>query len=51
MTNPKQKRKLIATFTGKEAKALHNDRAEITGTYHKSKGVYVYELYMTMTEA
>ncbi len=44
----KQKRKLIATFTGREAKALHNDRAEITGTYHESKGVY--ELYMTVEE-
>jgi hypothetical protein len=42
----KQKRKLIATFKGKEAQALHNDRAEITGTYRESKGVY--ELYMTM---
>ena len=41
-----QKRKLIATFNGREAQALHNDEAEITGTYRKSKGVY--ELYMTM---
>ena len=42
----KQKRKLIATFKGKETVALHNDRAEITATY--SKGVY--ELYVTMEE-
>ncbi|MGA7141420.1 MAG: hypothetical protein WBP88_10865 [Nitrososphaeraceae archaeon] len=40
----KQKRKLIATFTGREAQALSDDRAEITGTYNKG----VYELYMTM---
>jgi hypothetical protein len=42
----KQKRKLIATFKGPEAEALHKDMAEITGSYRKSKGVY--ELYMTM---
>ena len=42
----KQKRKLIATFTGREAQALCNDRAEITGTYNND----VYELYMTMEE-
>ena len=40
----KQKRKLIATFTGREAQALHNDNAEISGTYRKG----VYELYLTM---
>jgi hypothetical protein len=44
MTKPK-KRKLIATFTGREAQALHNYEAEITGSYVKSKGVYT--LYMT----
>ena len=44
MTNAKKK--LITTFRGKEAQALHNDEAEITGTYRKSKGTY--ELYMTM---
>jgi hypothetical protein len=42
----KQKRKLIATFTGREAQALCNARAEISGTYNKG----VYELYMTMEE-
>jgi hypothetical protein len=40
----KQKRKLIATFTGREAEDLHNDGAEITGTYRKG----VYGLYMTV---
>jgi hypothetical protein len=44
----KQKRRLIATFIGREAEALHNDRAEISGSYVKSKGVY--ELYMTIEE-
>lgn len=38
----KQKRKLIATFKGQDAEALHND--EISGTYRKG----VYELYLTM---
>jgi hypothetical protein len=42
----KQKRKLIATFKGPIAEALHNDTAELTGTYSESKGIY--ELYMTM---
>jgi hypothetical protein len=42
----KPKKKLIATFKGPEAEALHNDKAEITGTYRESKRVY--ELYMTM---
>ena len=42
----KQKKKLIATFTGREAQALRNDRAEITGTYRESKGLY--ELYLEM---
>ena len=40
----KQKRKLIATFRDKEAEDLHNDTAEISGTYRKG----VYEFYMTM---
>jgi hypothetical protein len=44
----KQKRKLIATFKGPIAEALHNDETEITGSYVKSKGVY--ELYMTIEE-
>ena len=44
----KQKRKLIATFKGPIAEALHNDTAELSGTYRKSKGVY--ELYMTIDE-
>ncbi|MGC2428999.1 MAG: hypothetical protein WA421_18340 [Nitrososphaeraceae archaeon] len=44
----KQKRKLIATFTGREARALCNDRAEISGTYHESKGVY--DLYLEMEQ-
>jgi hypothetical protein len=44
----KQKRKLIAAFKGPRAEALHNDSAEITGTYRESKGVY--ELYMTVEE-
>lgn len=42
----KQKRKLIATFTGAEAQALSNEGAEISGTYRKG----VYTLYMTMEE-
>ena len=29
----KPKKKLIATFKGPEAEALHNDKAEITGIY------------------
>jgi hypothetical protein len=44
----KQKKKLIATFGGKEAESLHNDESEITGTYRKSKGTY--ELYLTIDE-
>ena len=42
----KQKRKLIATFTGAEAEALANDRAELSSKYRKG----VYDLYMTMEE-
>jgi hypothetical protein len=40
----KQKRKLIATFTGKEAEAFENDRVELTGKSHKG----CYEVYMTI---
>lgn len=40
----KQKRKLIATFKGQDAEALHNDNAEISGTYRKG----VYQLFLTM---
>ena len=42
----KQNRKLIATFKGPIAEALHNDTAELTGTYRNG----VYELYMTFEE-
>ena len=44
MTKPKKK--LIATFKGKEAQAFENDRVEITGKYRKG----VYELYMTIED-
>jgi hypothetical protein len=44
----KQKRKLIATFKGKEAQAFEDDRVELNGKYHKSKGTY--ELYVTIEE-
>ena len=40
----KQKRKLIATFKGKEAQAFENDRVELTGKSRKG----VYELYTTI---
>ena len=40
----KQKRKLIATFKGREAEASTQRQAEISGTYRKG----VYELYLTM---
>ena len=40
----KTKKKLIATFKGKEAEAFENDRVEITGKFRKG----VYELYMTI---
>ncbi len=43
----KQKRKLIATFKGPEAQALHNDKPEISGVYRKG----VYELYMAVEKA
>jgi hypothetical protein len=41
----KQKRKLIATFTGAEARALCNDMVDLTSTTRKG----VFELYMEQT--
>jgi hypothetical protein len=48
MTKSKPKKKLVASFKGPEAQAFEDDRVELTGKYHKSKGTY--ELYMTIQE-
>ena len=42
----KSKKKLVASFKGPIA--FEDDRVELTGEYHKSKGTY--ELYMTIEE-
>jgi len=46
MTNPKPKKKLVASFKGQLTQAFEDDRVELTGKYRKG----VYELYMRIDE-
>ena len=39
----KQKRKLIATFKGQDAEALHNDNAEISGYISQRRLLVVFD--------